>query len=87
MEYTDYCDENGDEDNSEYQKLENKLNEITGTSMRPKRGNSGRIIRRNFARQERLDALAEFYTNNKKKYPEASAEFFSQHPELQKKGC
>jgi len=30
LAYTDYCDENGDEDNSEYQKLENKLHGITG---------------------------------------------------------
>ena len=29
-EYTGYCDENGDEDNIEYKKLENKLHEITG---------------------------------------------------------
>ena len=28
--YTGYCDENGDEDNIEYKKLENKLHEITG---------------------------------------------------------
>lgn len=33
LEYTDYCDENGDEDNSEYEKLENKLNKITGKDM------------------------------------------------------
>ena len=29
-EYTEYCDENGDEENIEYKKLENKLHEITG---------------------------------------------------------
>jgi hypothetical protein len=28
--YTEYCDENGDEENIEYKKLENKLHEITG---------------------------------------------------------
>lgn len=33
LAYTDYCDENGDEDNSEYQNLENKLHEITGKDM------------------------------------------------------
>ena len=33
LKYADYCDENGDEDKSEYQKLENKLNEITGKEM------------------------------------------------------
>jgi len=27
--YTEYCDENGDDDNSEYKKLENKLHKIT----------------------------------------------------------
>jgi uncharacterized Fe-S cluster-containing radical SAM superfamily protein len=31
--YTEYCDENGDEDDMEYKKLENKLNEITGKDM------------------------------------------------------
>ena len=29
-EYTLYCDENGDEENSEYKKLENTLHEMTG---------------------------------------------------------
>ncbi|GHU21049.1 hypothetical protein FACS189475_10250 [Betaproteobacteria bacterium] len=33
--YTGYCDENGDEDNVEYKKLENKLHEITGKDMSP----------------------------------------------------
>ena len=28
--YTEYCNENGDEENIEYKKLENKLHEITG---------------------------------------------------------
>lgn len=69
--------------------LETKTKVVNGetVSMRPKRGNSGRIIRQNFTRQERLDALAEFYTKNKKKYPQASADFFAQHPQLQKTGC
>lgn len=30
LAYTDYCDENGDDDNSEYEKLENRLHEMTG---------------------------------------------------------
>jgi len=34
-----------------------------------------------------LQTLAEFYSKNKKKYPKASADFFSQHPTLQKTGC
>jgi hypothetical protein len=29
-EYTEYCDENGDEENIEYKKLEGKLHKITG---------------------------------------------------------
>lgn len=33
LTYTDYCDENGDEDNSEYEKLENKLHKMTGKDM------------------------------------------------------
>ena len=33
LAYTDYCDENGDEDNSEYEKLENRLHEMTGKEM------------------------------------------------------
>ena len=32
-EYTEYCDENGDEEDIEYKKLENKLHEITGKDM------------------------------------------------------
>ncbi|WP_301280960.1 RHS repeat domain-containing protein, partial [Bacteroides thetaiotaomicron] len=53
-------------------------------SMRPKRGNSGAVIQTNFTRQERLEALAEFYTINRAKYPDAAADFFAQHPQLQK---
>jgi RHS repeat-associated protein len=66
--------------------LETKV-DTNGNSMRPKRGNSGATIRENFDRQKRLDALAEFYSKNKKKYPQASADFFAQHPHLQKTGC
>jgi len=33
LAYSDYCDENGDEDNTEYQKLENTLHEMTGKDM------------------------------------------------------
>lgn len=33
LAYTDYCDENGDEDNTEYEKLEKQLHEITGKDM------------------------------------------------------
>ncbi|PQA93232.1 hypothetical protein B0A69_13900 [Chryseobacterium shigense] len=33
LAYTDYCDEQGDEDQSAYQKLEDKLHEMTGKEM------------------------------------------------------
>ena len=33
LNYTDYRDENGDEDNAEYQKLENTLHKMTGKDM------------------------------------------------------
>lgn len=33
LDYTDFCDENGDENSIEYKKLENKLHEITGKDM------------------------------------------------------
>ena len=33
LEYSDYCDEHGDEDSKEYQRLENKLYEMTGKEM------------------------------------------------------
>ena len=32
-DYTDYCDENGDEDETEYKKLEEKLHQLTGKDM------------------------------------------------------
>ena len=69
--------------------LETKTKVVNGqtVSMRPKPGNSGAKIRTNFSRQQRLDALAEFYSTNKKKYPQASADFFTQHPHLQTTGC
>jgi hypothetical protein len=33
LDYTDYCDKNGDEDNAEYNKLEEKLHKLTGKNM------------------------------------------------------
>ncbi|WP_223607808.1 hypothetical protein [Chryseobacterium sp. OSA05B] len=33
LEYTDYCDEHGDEDHSAYQKLEKTLHKMTGKEM------------------------------------------------------
>ena len=50
--------------------------------MRPQRRNSGAVIRRNFTRNERLDALAEFYKGIGSKYTEAVNDFFKLHPNL-----
>ncbi|MGB3410168.1 MAG: hypothetical protein WBA45_03135 [Microthrixaceae bacterium] len=55
-----------------------------GRHMRPQRGNSGQIIRRNFTRDERLDALARFYSGPGAKYADAAEEFFTQHPGLRR---
>ena len=33
MDYTEYCDENGDEDNAEYEKTANTLHQMTGKDM------------------------------------------------------
>jgi len=33
LTYTDYSDENGDDDNAEYQRLENTLHKMTGKDM------------------------------------------------------
>ena len=57
--------------------------DAAGNHMRPQRGNSGAQIRDNFTREERLDALADFYRTNKVKYPDAAKDFFHQHPELE----
>ena len=61
--------------------LANKL-DARGNHMRPQKGNSGRDIRNNFSRQERLEAEAEFYTLFADTYPDAAADFFAQHPGL-----
>ncbi len=61
--------------------LDTKVNEA-GKSMRPKRGNSGKVIQRNFTREERLNALAEFYKGDGAKYTNAVNDFFAQHPTL-----
>ena len=85
MESTDHIDLHRDM-NVFLESKTKVINEET-VSTRPKRGNSGKVIRQNFTRQERLDVLAKFYLQNTDKYPEASADFFSQHPQLQKKSC
>jgi len=55
-----------------------------GHHMRPQRGNPGRMIRERFTRQKLLEAMAEFYTMNKGKYPTAARAFFDQHPQFRK---
>ncbi len=53
-----------------------------GNHMCPQKGNPGRRIRRNFSRNERLAAVAEFYKQYGWKYPDAASGFFAQHPHL-----
>lgn len=62
--------------------LRNKTDSV-GNHMRPQRGNSGARIRDNFTRQERLDALAEFYKQFRDNYPDSAVDFFKQHPGLE----
>jgi hypothetical protein len=54
--------------------LENYTDEF-GNSMRPKKGNSGEKIRKNFSREERKKAMQEFYNKNKKEFPEAAKDY------------
>jgi hypothetical protein len=61
--------------------LDDKADEF-GSSMRPKKGNSGNDIQRNFTRKQLLDAEAEFYKKYEHKYPDAARDFFKQHPHL-----
>ena len=69
--------------------LHNELNQFlggrtdaAGNNMRPQRGNPGARIRENFTRQERLNALADFYKQFGDRYPDAARDFFNQHPHL-----
>jgi hypothetical protein len=52
-----------------------------GNDMSPRRGNSAERIRSNFSRDERLDALAEFYRRYAARYVDAACDFFRQHPD------
>jgi len=61
--------------------LKNKTDSF-GNHMRPQRGNSGQKIRQNFTRQERLEALRDFYRGPGAKYKDAANDFFNQHPGL-----
>ncbi|MFV0445925.1 MAG: hypothetical protein ACK5Q5_20290 [Planctomycetaceae bacterium] len=56
--------------------------DAAGNNMRPGPGNSGADIRGNFTRQQRLDAMADFYKTFGNKYPDAARDFFNQHPHL-----
>jgi uncharacterized protein RhaS with RHS repeats len=51
-----------------------------GNHMRPQRNNSGQEIRQNFSRQERLEALRDFYRGPGSKYENVAKDFFRQHP-------
>jgi hypothetical protein len=51
-----------------------------GNDMAPRRGNSGKKIQETFSRDERLNALRDFYNQNMNKYPDAARDFFNQHP-------
>ncbi|KES14351.1 hypothetical protein GASC598I20_001150, partial [Gilliamella apicola SCGC AB-598-I20] len=50
--------------------------------MRPQRGNSRFKIEKNFTREERRKALAEFYKGPGAKYKEVAKDFFDQHKDL-----
>jgi len=51
-------------------------------SMKPGRGNSAQRIQTNFSRQERLNAMRDFYKQTGAKYGDAARDFFNQHPNL-----
>jgi len=75
----------------EHQDLHQDLNAFlkeqtdgVGSDMMPRRGNSGQDIRETFTRQQRIDAVGEFYRNNQDQYPDAARDFFKQHPEQAK---
>jgi RHS repeat-associated protein len=68
-----------------HQELNNFLRakeDANGNHMRPQKGNSGSTIRSNFSREERLEAMSEFYKTKGAQYKEAAVDFFKQHPHL-----
>jgi RHS repeat-associated protein len=74
---------------SEHRNLHDDLNKFlvkfrnnAGKHMRPQRGNSGRIIRRNFTRKQLLKVISDFYKGPGSKYTNAAIDFFKQHPTL-----
>jgi RHS repeat-associated protein len=75
-------------DTKDHQQLHQDLNDFlkdnidgNGNDMMPRSNNSGQDIRDNFSRQQRIDALGEFYRQNQNAYPDAARDFFSQHPD------
>ena len=70
----------------EHHELHNDLNAFlkkktnaAGQDMMPRRGNSGKVIRNNFAPDERVQAMREFYLKFETKYPKVAEEFFKMH--------
>ena len=61
--------------------LRKKTDEF-GNHMRPQRGNSASDIQQNFSREERLNALKEFYRTFRDRFPDAAHDFFVQHPDI-----
>ena len=72
---------------SEHKALHKDLNEHlvkykneAGQHLRPQRGNSGGQIQTNFSKQERNQAMKDFYTGSGAKYKQAASDYAKQHP-------
>lgn len=63
---------------NELNKFLRKIVDKKGNTMEPKRGNSGRKIRRNFSSDEIVDTLKKFYEKTGDKYKEAKEQFLKQ---------
>ncbi len=68
---------------SRHQELHKEMNEylkgqtdMNGNHMRPQRGNSGRVIQRNFDRPLRQNAMKGFYDLHPLKYWDARYDFY-----------
>lgn len=71
------------EHKSLHKDLNNHLKEVKdgkGNHMSPQRGNSGKTIQKNFSRQQRIQAMKDFYKGPGAKYTNAAKDFFKQHP-------
>ena len=71
----------------EHKQLHKDLNEhlkgikdSRGNHMRPQKGNSGATIRKNFTREQRIQAMKDFYKGPGANYAPAAKDFFKQHP-------